>query len=148
MSQTEKITKQSGRRSNSGHSFLIVVLPGDIALKYRVGKYPTLKLFRDGKMVRKEYRGPRRVHAILSYIRSQLSNHVIKYQSLDDILALRVSTDKFLLISCHFPKIVFLLKHERKMIGFFEKNDSAHFNSFVKVASALRDDCGFYSLFG
>lgn len=43
----------------------------DIAQRYRISKYPTLKLFRNGMMMKREYRGQRSVTAIADYIRQQ-----------------------------------------------------------------------------
>uniref|UniRef100_H2TSN9 Endoplasmic reticulum protein 44 n=1 Tax=Takifugu rubripes TaxID=31033 RepID=H2TSN9_TAKRU len=43
----------------------------DIAQRYRINKYPTLKLFRNGMMMKREYRGQRSVVAIADFIRQQ-----------------------------------------------------------------------------
>lgn len=44
----------------------------EIALQNSVSKYPTIKLFRNGKVLRKEYRGQRSVDAFKAYIKQQL----------------------------------------------------------------------------
>jgi len=43
-----------------------------IALENSVSKYPTIKLFRNGKALRKEYRGQRSVDAFSAYIKQQM----------------------------------------------------------------------------
>ena len=43
-----------------------------IALENSVSKYPTIKLYRNGKALRKEYRGQRSVDAFSAYIRQQM----------------------------------------------------------------------------
>ncbi|NXY87048.1 ERP44 protein, partial [Alcedo cyanopectus] len=60
----------------------------DIAQRYRISKYPTLKLFRNGMMMKREYRGQRSVTAIADYIRQQKSNPVREVQDLEEITSL------------------------------------------------------------
>ncbi|OWK07412.1 ERP44, partial [Cervus elaphus hippelaphus] len=43
---------------------------------YRISKYPTLKLFRNGMMMKREYRGQRSVKALADYIRQQKSDPI------------------------------------------------------------------------
>ncbi|KFD68794.1 hypothetical protein M514_02733 [Trichuris suis] len=43
-----------------------------LASKFHITKYPTLKLFRNGEMAKREYRGSRSVDAFTNFIRSQL----------------------------------------------------------------------------
>ncbi|XP_058036634.1 endoplasmic reticulum resident protein 44 isoform X2 [Ahaetulla prasina] len=60
----------------------------DIAQRYRISKYPTLKLFRNGMMMKREYRGQRSVTAIADYIRQQKSNPIREVLSLEEINSL------------------------------------------------------------
>ncbi|PKU48861.1 hypothetical protein llap_832 [Limosa lapponica baueri] len=60
----------------------------DIAQRYRISKYPTLKLFRNGMMMKREYRGQRSVTAIADYIRQQKSNPIREVQDLEEISSL------------------------------------------------------------
>ncbi|NXT10876.1 ERP44 protein, partial [Prunella fulvescens] len=53
--------------------------------------YPTLKLFRNGMMMKREYRGQRSVTAIADYIRQQKSNPIREVQDLEEISSLDVS---------------------------------------------------------
>lgn len=68
----------------------------DIAQRYRISKYPTLKLFRNGMMMKREYRGQRSVTAIADYIRQQKSNPIRDVQDLEEISSLDVSLLNFI----------------------------------------------------
>ncbi|XP_048366381.1 endoplasmic reticulum resident protein 44 [Sphaerodactylus townsendi] len=57
----------------------------EIAQRYRISKYPTLKLFRNGMMMKREYRGQRSVTAIADYIRQQKSNPIREVLTLEEI---------------------------------------------------------------
>lgn len=63
----------------------------DIAQRYRISKYPTLKLFRNGMMMKREYRGQRSVVAIADFIRQQQVDPVKELHSLDEVQTLDVS---------------------------------------------------------
>lgn len=63
----------------------------DIAQRYRITKYPTLKLFRNGMMMKREYRGQRSVVAIADFIRQQQVDPVKEMHSLEEINTLDVS---------------------------------------------------------
>lgn len=71
----------------------------DIAQRYRISKYPTLKLFRNGMMMKREYRGQRSVTAIADYIRQQKSNPIREVQDLEEISSLDVSLSILFLLN-------------------------------------------------
>lgn len=71
----------------------------DIAQRYRISKYPTLKLFRNGMMMKREYRGQRSVTAIADYIRQQKSNPIREVQDLEEINSLDVSVSILFLLN-------------------------------------------------
>lgn len=73
----------------------------DIAQRYRISKYPTLKLFRNGMMMKREYRGQRSVTAIADYIRQQKSNPIREVQDLEEINSLDVSLSILFLLSIY-----------------------------------------------
>ncbi|XP_024123016.1 endoplasmic reticulum resident protein 44 [Oryzias melastigma] len=100
----------------------------DIAQRYRITKYPTLKLFRNGMMMKREYRGQRSVTAIADFIRQQQVDPVKEVHSLEEI----TSVDR----------------SRRNIIGFFETKDSNNYHTFEKVANILRDDCTFLAAIG
>jgi len=64
---------------------------GLLCSKYHVRKYPTLKLFRDGRMLKQEYRGERSVSSIVHYIRDQVGNGIKEFVSLNELKNIRVS---------------------------------------------------------
>lgn len=100
----------------------------DIAQRYRITKYPTLKLFRNGMMMKREYRGQRSVTAIADFIRQQQVDPVKELPSVEEINSVDRS--------------------KRNIIGFFENKDSDNYRTFQKVANILRDDCTFLAAFG
>ncbi|XP_077431122.1 endoplasmic reticulum resident protein 44 [Vanacampus margaritifer] len=100
----------------------------DIAQRYRISKYPTLKLFRNGMMMKREYRGQRSVAAIADFIRQQQVDPVKEFQSLEELKTVDRS--------------------KRNIIGYFEKKDSDNYHTFEKVSNILRDDCVFSAVFG
>nr|AZI70945.1 endoplasmic reticulum resident protein 44 [Hippocampus abdominalis] len=100
----------------------------DIAQRYRISKYPTLKLFRNGMMMKREYRGQRSVVAIADFIRQQQVDPVKEIQSLEELKTVDRS--------------------KRNIIGYFEKKDSDNYHTFEKVSNILRDDCVFMAAFG
>ncbi|XP_037310971.1 endoplasmic reticulum resident protein 44 [Pungitius pungitius] len=100
----------------------------DIAQRYRISKYPTLKLFRNGMMMKREYRGQRSVAAIADFIRQQQVDPVKEINSMEEIKTLDRS--------------------KRNVIAYFEKRDSENYHAFSKVANILRDDCTFLAAFG
>ncbi|KAM9307491.1 endoplasmic reticulum resident protein 44 [Gastrophryne carolinensis] len=100
----------------------------DIAQRYRISKYPTLKLFRNGMMMKREYRGQRSVTAIADYVRQQISDPVQIVQSLEELKTIDRS--------------------KRTIIGFFESQDSDNYRTFGRLANILHDDCVFIASFG
>lgn len=70
----------------------------DIAQRYRITKYPTLKLFRNGMMMKREYRGQRSVVAIADFIRQQQVDPVKELHSLEEVNSLDVRKQRHMLI--------------------------------------------------
>lgn len=64
---------------------------GELAGRFHVSKYPTLKLFRFGSLVKREYRGQRSASALASFIRTQLVVPVTRLNTPDDIYSINVS---------------------------------------------------------
>ncbi|XP_055434628.1 endoplasmic reticulum resident protein 44 isoform X1 [Bubalus kerabau] len=102
--------------------------PADIAQRYRISKYPTLKLFRNGMMMKREYRGQRSVKALADYIRQQKSDPI---QELHDLAEITTPD-----------------RSKRNIIGYFEQKDSENYRVFERVANILHDDCAFLAAFG
>lgn len=100
----------------------------DIAQRYRITKYPTLKLFRNGMMMKREYRGQRSVAAIADFIRQQQVDPVKEMHSMAEINTLDRS--------------------KRNIIAYFQSKDSDNYHTYEKVSNILRDDCTFLAAFG
>lgn len=111
-----------------------------VAQKYKVTKYPTLKLFRFGQLVKKEYRyilhsrslistlfysGQRSAEALKEFILKQVQfsvAHINEADVLDNILE----------------------SNKRNIVGYFTSASGVEYENFQKVASALRDECAFH----
>lgn len=99
-----------------------------ISTQYQISKYPTLKLFRDGQVMKKEYRGQRSAESLATYIKEQLRENVDVKESSDDLADAN--------------------KEKSAIIAYMEKADSANYAIFQRMARSLRDDCHFYAVFG
>ncbi|CAF0741938.1 unnamed protein product, partial [Didymodactylos carnosus] len=99
-----------------------------ISTKYRVNKYPTLKMYRYGVMTKREYRGARQVDQLVDFIRKQVVSPIVKLQTLTDLYTLDVK--------------------KRYIIGHFENEQSPNYPIFAKAASLLRDECNFAASVG
>ncbi|XP_028326610.1 LOW QUALITY PROTEIN: endoplasmic reticulum resident protein 44 [Gouania willdenowi] len=100
----------------------------DIASAISDQQISTLKLFRNGMMMKREYRGQRSVVAIADFIRQQQVHPIKELQSLEEVNTVDRS--------------------KRNIIGYFETKDSDNYHTFEKVANILRDDCTFLAAFG
>lgn len=99
----------------------------DLCQRYSVSKYPTLKVFRNGKPTRREFRGQRTVDGLSKFSREQLANKIHEFHSLQDLK----------------PE-----GSKRNIIGYFESKDSDSYKIFERVADDMRDDCEFHVGFG
>ncbi|XP_070570615.1 endoplasmic reticulum resident protein 44-like isoform X2 [Ptychodera flava] len=102
---------------------------GEISSRYHISKYPTLKLFRNGRVAKREYRGQRSRDAFQNFIKQQLQDPITALEQLDDV---KTKLDE----------------KKRNMIAFFNRKDSADYMTYQRVASSLRDDCAFYAGIG
>ncbi|RUS73896.1 hypothetical protein EGW08_018347 [Elysia chlorotica] len=101
---------------------------GTLAARYRINKYPTLKIFRGGVMMKKEYRGQRSVDALVQFAKDEARPAIQDVDSLDQLKTF--DTKKL------------------HIIGYFDNRESDGYRSFARVASILRDDCQFHSAIG
>jgi len=101
---------------------------GNLAASNNVNKYPTLKLYRYGVAIKKEYRGARSVEAFLNYIKDQIADPIKEVNSLPDLYTLE--------------------NKKRTVIGYFANKESENFKSYSKLASILRDSCNFVAAVG
>ena len=77
----------------------LVLFTDGLSGRFHVSKYPTLKLFMFGKLMRREYRGQRSVDALAEYVRSQLNSPIIEMSLPEDIYSMEVSLPVF--SNCH-----------------------------------------------
>lgn len=104
------------------------VSESNLAQRFKISKYPTLKLIRNGKLTKREYRGQRSLDAIVDYIRQLLRDPVKELVSSDDIK--NVDANK------------------RKVLIYVTDKSSPVYEVFLKVALDLRDDCQFFIVQG
>ncbi|EPB73520.1 thioredoxin [Ancylostoma ceylanicum] len=74
----------------------------DLATRFQVNKYPTLKLFRNGEIVRKEYRSQRSVEALSAFVQKQLDSSIVEMQSPEE-LSQKLDAEKRNVIA-YFPQ--------------------------------------------
>jgi len=98
-----------------------------IASDNGISKYPTLKVYRNGKAMRKEYRGQRSVDAFTNFVRNEMKPSVREFHSKEDF-----SPDT----------------SKNNVFGYFESRTNEDFKVFDKLADELRDDCEFWAGFG
>ncbi|PIK43820.1 putative endoplasmic reticulum resident protein 44 [Apostichopus japonicus] len=69
----------------------------EVSQKYHISKYPTLKLFRNGRLAKREYRGQRSKDAFVQFIREQLVDPVVQLPNPAEIPKLNTSGDEDML---------------------------------------------------
>ncbi|XP_067928548.1 endoplasmic reticulum resident protein 44-like [Watersipora subatra] len=99
-----------------------------IAQKYKVNKYPTLKLFVYGEPIKREYRGQRSAEAFDKFIRDQLASPIVKKETFEEMDA--ISDEK------------------RNMLIYIADESSNNYKNVLKAASQLKSDCNWYVMSG
>eukprot|EP00730_Choanoeca_flexa_P018242 TRINITY_DN8863_c0_g1_i1.p1 TRINITY_DN8863_c0_g1~~TRINITY_DN8863_c0_g1_i1.p1 ORF type:complete len:483 (+),score=160.56 TRINITY_DN8863_c0_g1_i1:23-1471(+) len=129
------VYKQAGQLFSEGSNARLAQLdcenPGSQNTKNANGisKYPTIKVFRNGKALRSEYRGPRTPTAIEAFVRELLAPPVIQVSSEAELDQL-------------------IQKHHKVIVGHFNAKEHAHYPIFEQVAQQMRDDCHFVAWVG
>lgn len=100
----------------------------EIAKRFKITKYPTLKISLNGDVMKREYRGQRSSEALLEFIRDQLKDPVKLITNLDEVKNLD--------------------HKKRTIIAYFDRPDSRDYHIFRKVALNLKDECDFMAGFG
>ncbi|CAL9114412.1 unnamed protein product [Musa textilis] len=96
----------------------------EIASKYEIRGFPTLKIFRNGGEGVQEYKGPREADGIVEYLRKQVGPTSTEIKSIEDVD--KVIVDKKISI-----------------VGIFPQFSGEEFETFIKVAEKLRSDYDF-----
>ena len=63
----------------------LIFFPAEIAQKYHISKYPTLKVFRNGEIQKREYRGQRSPDALANFVKEQLKDPVKEFTSMAEL---------------------------------------------------------------
>lgn len=98
------------------------------AKRFKITKYPTLKISLNGDIIKREYRGQRSVAALVEFVRTQLKDPVKEISNVDELRRLNAK--------------------KRTIVGYFDARDSPEYDTFRRVAANLKDDCDFYAGFG
>nr|AVA09655.1 putative effector protein [Heterodera avenae] len=101
------------------------VQQADVAEKYFVNKYPTMKIFINGELIKNEYRSTRSVEALTEFVKKQLEVSINEFPSVDYLNG-AINADK------------------RNVIAYFHCQDCVDYQNFQKIAALLRDDCSFW----
>lgn len=109
--------------------------------KYAVNKFPTMKLFRGGKVTKKEYRGMRTVEAFSMYLSDQLRNVVNVFENESDLVN-GINTNG---MTGGKPIVAPMDRNRKNVIGYFENTDSQNYKNFESMAGNLKDDCRFWA---
>lgn len=72
--------------------WILTSFTADIASQYHISKYPTLKLVRNGQLIKKEYRGQRSVDALVQFVKDQVRDSVQQHNTLESMDELNVSS--------------------------------------------------------
>ncbi|GFS69680.1 endoplasmic reticulum resident protein 44 [Nephila pilipes] len=100
----------------------------NLAQRFKISKYPTLKLIRNGKLMKREYRGQRSLEALIEHVRDLMKDPVKELITDEDIKNVDVN--------------------KRKVIIYTPDKASPIYEIFLKVAMDLRDDCQFFIVKG
>ncbi|CAG2107899.1 unnamed protein product [Medioppia subpectinata] len=102
--------------------------PTTLSSRNQITKYPTLKVYLNGKPMKKEYRGPRTQEAIVKYIRLLLSDPVVH-------IDYKINT--------HLTDIMY---NKSAVIGYYRQDGDTHpkYSIFRRVAADLRGFCEFF----
>lgn len=100
----------------------------DIAKRFKISKYPTLKVSLNGDLMKREYRGQRSSEALAEFVGEQLMDPIKEVT--------------------HFEELKNLDSKKRSIIAYFHRYDTPEYDIYRRVAANLKDDCNFYAGFG
>ncbi|EDW76530.1 uncharacterized protein Dwil_GK15508 [Drosophila willistoni] len=100
----------------------------ELADRYDIRKFPTLRLFYRGQDLRQEYRGKRSSEAIVKYVKSQLRSAITEIHHPDELAKLDTK--------------------RRAIIGYFNSREQPAYKIFEKMTVRLMNYCDFYMRLG
>lgn len=100
----------------------------EIAKRFQISKYPTLKISLNGDVMKREYRGQRSTDALVEFVRDQLKDPIKEITDLNEMKHLDAK--------------------KRMVIAYFDRKDSPEYHIYRRVAANLKEDCDFYAGFG
>lgn len=68
----------------------------EVASRFHITKYPTLKIIRNGQPAKREYRGQRSVDAFAEFVKKQLEDPIKEFSSLNELL--KIESNKRIII--------------------------------------------------
>ena len=80
----------------------------DLASKYDIKGFPTLKIIRDGGQIVQDYKGPRDAQGIVAYLNKQSGPASTEIRSKEDASDL-IDGDKIVIVSLVMPSINFCI---------------------------------------
>ena len=101
---------------------------GELGTRFHITKYPTIKFIRNGVLGKKEYRGQRSAEAFLQFVKDETKSPVVEFKELQELNEMD--------------------DHKPHIIGYFERKEDAGVQNFLKLATALKDECIFYAGYG
>ena len=115
-----------------------------LAQKYRISKYPTIKVFRNGIEMKKEYRGNRSPSDFKKLVLYICFNILHNSRYVEELLKDPVEEFKNL----DEAKKIVDNRNRGILVGYFSSSDSTEYKTFSKVAKALSEECSFIAGFG
>lgn len=99
-----------------------------IAKRFKITKYPTLKISMNGDVMKREYRGQRSAEALAQFVKEQLQDPIKKISHLDELKNLD--------------------SKKRLIVAYFDRENTREYDVYRRVAANLKDECEFYAGFG
>lgn len=100
----------------------------DISGRYQISKYPTIKYFINGDIMKSEYRGQRSADGFLEFVKEHMKDPHETFETAEQLDTLDGKT--------------------RTIIGYFESSAAPEYQIFRRVAASLKDICKFHVGFG
>ncbi|SPP84117.1 endoplasmic reticulum resident protein 44 [Drosophila guanche] len=100
----------------------------NLAERFDIIKYPTLKVVRHGLIGKSEYRGQRSVQALYQFVVQELADPVKEFQTLEELHNAKEDTGL--------------------LVGYFMEKNDTEYKNYRKVASILKKECQFLVGFG